>query len=81
VPLKIAKSRVENALAKVEAPCFDRRRPEIVVGWGFPTSSCVRADPHEPYLPAIPAATLGSAVLDAIRFPSDPPTWCWKTTT
>ena len=74
--LKNAKTRVENALAKVEAPYPDTAAGlTIVVGWGLPyfrLSAAMQALGNK-YLPAVPnTGRQQLAVIDAIRFPSDP---------
>jgi hypothetical protein len=72
--LKAAKTRVENAIAKVEAPYPSTAAGlTIVVGWGLPYFRTFVPSLMNSYLPAIPGTTPKSyAVLDAIRFPSDP---------
>jgi len=72
--LKTAKSRVENALAKVEAPYASTAAGlTIVVGWGLPYFRMFVPALMNSYLPAIPGSNPKQyAVLDAIRFPSDP---------
>jgi hypothetical protein len=74
--LKNAKTRVENALAKVEAPYPDTAAGlTIVVGWGLPyfqLSAAMQALGNK-YLPAVPnTGRQQLAVINAIRFPSDP---------
>jgi len=73
--LKNAKTRVENALAKVEAPYPSTAAGlTIVVGWGLPYFRTFTPSLMNSYLPAIPGTSPKQyAVLDAIRFPSDPP--------
>ena len=72
--LKNAKARVEKALAKVEAPYPSTAAGlTIVVGWGLPYFSTFVPGLMNSYLPAIPGTSPKQyAVLDAIRFPSDP---------
>jgi hypothetical protein len=72
--LKNAKTRVENALAKVEAPYPSTAAGlTIVVGWGLPYFRTFTPSLMDSYLPAIPGTNPKQyAVLDAIRFPSDP---------
>lgn len=74
--LKNAKTRVENALAKVEAPYPSTAAGlTIVVGWGLPYFRTVVPSLMNSYLPAIPGTSPKKyAVLDAIQFPSDPAT-------
>ena len=66
---------MENALAKVEAPYPDTAAGlTIVVGWGLPyfqLSPAMQALGTK-YLPAVPTTGRQPAVIDAIRFPSDP---------
>jgi len=73
--LKNAKTRVENALAKVESPYPDTAAGlTIVVGWGLPyfrLSPAMQALGTK-NLPAVPTTGRPPAVIDAIRFPSDP---------
>jgi hypothetical protein len=72
--LKSAKTRVETALAKVEAPYPSTAAGlTIVVGWGLPYFRMFVPSLMNSYLPAVPGTTPKQyAVLDAIRFPSDP---------
>jgi len=73
--LKAAKTRVENALAKVEAPYPDTAAGlTIVVGWGLPYFRTFIGDTlSNKYLPAVPGTTPKQlAVVDAVQFPSDP---------
>jgi hypothetical protein len=72
--LKSAKTRVENAIAKVEAPYPSTAAGlTIVVGWGLPYFRTFAAPLWKTYLPALPNTNPTQyAVLDAIRFPSDP---------
>ena len=74
--LKNAKTRVENALAKVEAPYPSTAAGlPIVVGWGLPYFRTFVPSLMNSYLPAIPGTSPKKyAVLDAIQFPSDPDT-------
>ncbi len=75
--LKAAKTRVENALAKVEAPYPDTAAGlTIVVGWGLPYFHKVIGDTvSNKYLPAVPGSSPKQfAVVDAVQFPSDPDT-------
>jgi len=74
--LKNAKTRVENALAKVEAPYPSTAAGlTIVVGWGLPYFRTFVPSLINSYLPAIPGTSPKKyAVLDAIQFPSDPDT-------
>lgn len=74
--LKNAKTRVENALAKVEAPYPSTAAGlTIVVGWGLPYFRTFVPSLMNSYLPAIPGTSPKKyAVLDAIQFPSDPDT-------
>ncbi len=74
--LKNAKTRVENALAKVEAPYPSTAAGlTIVVGWGLPYFRTFVPSLMNSYLPAIPGSSPKQyVVLDAIRFPSDPAT-------
>jgi hypothetical protein len=70
--LKNAKTRVENALAKVEKPYPSTAAGlTIVVGYGLPYFRTFVPTLANTYLPKIPN-TNQFAVLDAIRFPSDP---------
>jgi hypothetical protein len=70
--LKSAKTRVESAIAKVEAPYPSTAAGlTIVVGWGLPYSRTFAAPLWKTYLPALPNTNPTQyAVLDAIRFPS-----------
>nr|WP_296076148.1 hypothetical protein [uncultured Actinoplanes sp.] len=72
--LKSAKTRVENAIAKVEAPYPSTAAGlTIVVGWGLPYFRTFVPSLMNTYLPAVPGTSPKQyAVLDAIRFPSDP---------
>jgi hypothetical protein len=72
--LKSAKTRVENAIAKVEAPYPSTAAGlTIVVGWGLPFFRTFVPSLMNTYLPAIPGTSPKQyAVLDAIQFPSDP---------
>jgi hypothetical protein len=72
--LKSAKTRVENAIAKVEAPYPSTAAGlTIVVGYGLPYFRTFVPTLMNAYLPAIPGTSPKQyAVLDAIRFPSDP---------
>jgi hypothetical protein len=72
--LKAAKQRVENAIAKVEAPYPSTAAGlTVVVGWGLPYFRAFVPQLATSYLPAIPGTSPKQyAVLDAIRFPSDP---------
>ncbi len=72
--LKSAKTRVENALAKVEAPYPSTAAGlTMVIGWGLPYFRTFVPTLKDAYLPAIPNTNpTQPAVLDAIRFPSDP---------
>jgi hypothetical protein len=72
--LKTAKARVENALARVEAPYPSTAAGlTMVVGWGLPYFRTFVPTLMNAYLPAIPGTSPKQyAVLDAIRFPSDP---------
>ncbi|MBV8940608.1 MAG: hypothetical protein JO240_02635 [Solirubrobacterales bacterium] len=72
--LKSAKTRVENAVAKVEAPYPSTAAGlTIVVGWGLPYFRTFVPSLMNNYLPAIPNTSPKQyAVLDAISFPSDP---------
>jgi len=74
--LKNAKTRVENALAKVEAPYPSTAAGlTMVVGWGLPYFRTFVPSLMNSYLPAIPGTSPKKyAVLDAIQFPSDPDT-------
>ncbi|GAA3346887.1 hypothetical protein GCM10020358_59620 [Amorphoplanes nipponensis] len=71
--LKKAKTRVETALAAVEAPYSSNAAGlTMVVGWGLPFFRTFVPSLWPAYLPAIPGADPRQyAVLDAIRFPSD----------
>jgi hypothetical protein len=72
--LKNAKTRVENAIAKVEAPYPSTAAGlTIVVGWGlsyFRTFVPALANANLPAAPGVSPKQY--VVLDAIRFPSDP---------
>jgi len=72
--LTSAKTRVENAVAKVEAPYPSTAAGlTIVVGWGLPYFRTFVPSLMNTYLPAIPGTSPKQyAVLDAIQFPSDP---------
>ena len=72
--LKSAKTRVENAIAKVEAPYPSTAAGlTIVVGWGLPYFRTFTPTLWPTYLPKIPNTNPAQyAVLDAIKFPSDP---------
>ncbi|MBV9173451.1 MAG: hypothetical protein JOZ81_25585 [Chloroflexi bacterium] len=72
--LKNAKTRLENALAKVEAPYPSTAAGlTMVVGWGLPYFSTFVPTLWSSYRPAIPGTSPKQyAVLDAIPFPSDP---------
>jgi hypothetical protein len=72
--LKSAKTRVENAIAKVEAPYPSTAAGlTIVVGWGLPYFRTFTPNLWPTYLPKIPNTNPTQyAVIDAIRFPSDP---------
>jgi hypothetical protein len=72
--LKSAKTRVENALAKVEAPYPSTAAGlTIVIGYGLPYFRTFVPGLMNNYLPAIPNTNPKQyAVEDAIRFPSDP---------
>jgi hypothetical protein len=72
--LKAAKTRVEAAIAKVEAPYPSTAAGlTIVVGWGLPFFRTFVGPMANNYLPAIPGTSPKQyAVLDAIRFDSDP---------
>jgi hypothetical protein len=72
--LKAAKARVESALARVEAPYPSTAAGlTIVVGWGLPYFRTFVPTLMNAYLPAIPGTSPKQyAVLDAMRFPSDP---------
>ncbi len=72
--LKAAKTRVENAIAKVEAPYPSTAAGlTIVVGWGLPYFRTFVPSVMNAHLPAIPGTSPKQyAVLDAVRFPSDP---------
>jgi hypothetical protein len=73
--LKSAKTRVENAIARVEAPHPSTAAGlTIVVGYGLPYFRTFVPSLWPNYLPAIPNTNPKQyAVLDAITFPSDPP--------
>jgi hypothetical protein len=70
--LKSAKTRVENALATVEKPYpATAAGLTIVVGWGLPFfRNCIPSSLLASKFPREPNGQ--DAVLDAIRFPSDP---------
>src|SRR5690348_9093904 len=72
--LKNAKTRVENALATVEKPYSATAAGlTMVVGWGLPYFRTFVPSLMNTYLPAVPGTNPKQyAVLDAIRFPSDP---------
>jgi hypothetical protein len=72
--LKSAKTRVENAIAKVEAPYPSTAAGlTMVVGWGLPYFRTFTPNLWPTYLPKIPNTNPTQyAVIDAIRFPSDP---------
>ena len=72
--LKAAKTRVENALLAVEKPYTATAAGlTMVVGWGLPYFKTFTPGLMNTYLPAIPNTNPKQyAVLDAIRFPSDP---------
>jgi hypothetical protein len=72
--LKNAKTRVENALAKVEAPYPSTAAGlTMVTGYGLPYFRTFLDPLWRTYLPAIPNTNPKQyAVIDAIRFPSDP---------
>ena len=72
--LKSAKTRVENALLLVEKPyAATAAGLTIVVAWGLPYFRTFTPGLMNTYLPAIPnTSPTQYAVLDAIRFPSDP---------
>jgi hypothetical protein len=72
--LKTAKTRLENALAKVEAPHPSTAAGlTMVIGWGLPYFRSFVPAQANARLPAIPGTNPKQyAVLDAIRFPSDP---------
>jgi hypothetical protein len=72
--LKNAKTRVEKALAKVEAPYPSTAAGlTMVTGYGLPYFRDFLGPLWQSYLPAIPNTNPKQyAVLDAIRFPSDP---------
>ena len=82
--LKAAKTRVENALLKVESPYPDTAAGlTIVVGWGLPyfrtffgdTATTAGNTLSRKYLPGVPGSSPKQlAVVDAIAFPSDPST-------
>jgi hypothetical protein len=79
--LKAAKTKVENALVKVESPYPDTAAGlTIVVGWGLPYFRTFIGDTtgntlSTKYLPGVPGTSPKQlAVVDAIRFPSDPDT-------
>jgi hypothetical protein len=81
--LKNAKPRVEQAIAKVEAPYPSTAAGlTIVVGWGLPyfrtfTPTCGRATCRRSPTPtprSTPSSTRSSS-------PATPPAWCWRTTT
>ena len=75
--LKAAKTRVENALVKVESPYPDTAAGlTIVVGWGLPYfQEVIGSSLSDKYLPWVPAAGTTPrrpAVIEAEKFPSDP---------
>src|SRR3954453_9446477 len=73
--LKAAKTRVENALVKVESPYPDTAAGlTIVVGWGLSYfRDVIGSTLSNKYLPAVPGTSPKQlAVVDAVRFPSDP---------
>ena len=72
--LKAAKARVENALLTVEKPyAATAAGLTMVIGWGLPYFRAFTPGLMNTYLPAIPNTSPKQyAVLDAIRFPSDP---------
>jgi len=72
--LKAAKIRVENALLAVEKPYTATAAGlTLVIGWGLPYFRTFTPGLMDAYLPAIPNTSPKQfAVLDAIRFPSDP---------
>jgi hypothetical protein len=72
--LKAAKTRVENAIARVEAPYPSTAAGlTMVIGWGLPYFRTFVPTLMNTYLPAIPGTSPKQfAVLDAIKFPSDP---------
>jgi hypothetical protein len=72
--LQSAKTRVENAIARVEAPHPSTAAGlTIVVGWGLPYFRTFTPSLMNSYPPAIPGTSSKQyAVLDAIQFPSDP---------
>jgi hypothetical protein len=73
--LKTAKTRVENALVKVESPYPDTAAGlTIVVGWGLSYfRDVIGSTLSNKYLPAVPGTSPKQlAVVDAVRFPSDP---------
>jgi hypothetical protein len=78
--LKAAQTRVEQALSTVEAPYSDTAAGlTIVVGWGLPYFHTFLPASLQAKLPVDVALSKQSgstqyAVLDAIRFPSDPDT-------
>jgi hypothetical protein len=82
--LKAAKTRVEAALAKVEAPHPSTAAGlTMVIGWTldffrtFTTPALM-----DTYLPAIPTPTPSSSPCSTPSpSPATPPTWCWRTTT
>ena len=70
--LKAAQSRLEAALAKVEAPYPSTAAGlTIVVAWGLPYFTTYVPGPWQAKAPR-EASGARLAVLDAIRFPSDP---------
>ena len=81
--LKAAKTRVEKAIAKVEAPYPSTAAGlTIVVGYGLPYFRTFVPTVMNSYLPAIPNTSPKQyAVLDAIRSPVIRPAWCSRTTT
>jgi hypothetical protein len=75
--LKAAKTRVENALVKVESPYPDTAAGlTIVVGWGLPyfrdVIGSTLSNKYLPWAPATATTPKQLAVVDAVRFPSDP---------
>jgi hypothetical protein len=75
--LKAAKTRVENALVKVESPYPDTAAGlTIVVGWGLTYfRDVIGSTLSNKYLPAVPGTSPKQlAVVDAVAFPSDDPT-------
>ena len=75
--LKAARTRLENALVAVESPYPDTAAGlTMVIAWGLPYfKSGLLATLSGQYLPRLPAAAGGGpAILDAIKFDSDPTT-------